>query len=137
MASIDPMDRLRESLRLLRQEGGLPQLMIGLVAGTFVTVAFNVWAFIEALGGTILAPFQAFASALATLVTGSIGGPVQLLDAAVQTGVVSVTEGLFSTFGLFAYPITMVSVMLGLYIFAEGWDRIDLSPWNFLRGLRR
>ena len=135
--SMDPMDRLRESLRLLRQEGGLPQLMIGLVAGTFVTITFNIWQFVEALGETIMAPFQAFATALASLITGSIGGPVVLLEAAVQTGVVSVTEGLFATFGLFAYPITMASVMLGLYIFAAGWQRIDLSPWAFLRGLRR
>lgn len=134
---MDPMDRLQESLSLLRREGGLPELMIGLVAGTFVTIAFNVWEFIETLGATIMAPFTAFADGLATLVWGSIGAPVVMLEAAAQTGVISVTEGLFSAFGIFAYPVTMIAVMAGIWIFARAWSAIELSPWGFLRSLRR
>lgn len=130
------MQRLNEALRIEGDEG-LSGLMIGLLAGTFMTIAFQFWEFMSALGGTIMAPFQAFGEALAQLVRGSIGAPVIMLEASAQTGVESVTEGLFSTFGIFAYPVTMVAVMAGIFVFARAWSAIDLSPWNFLRSLRR
>lgn len=128
--------RLDDAYNRIEGDGGLGQLMVALLAGTFMTLAYQGWAFIESLGSAVMKPFRAFASALASLVTGSVGGPVVLLEASVQTGVRSVTEGLFSNFGIFAYPITMIAVMMGIYIFAWAWARIDLSPWNFLRNLR-
>lgn len=137
MADMNPMERLQETLRMIRREGGLEGLMIGLVGGTFITVAFNLWEFIESFGQTIILPFVAFGESLATLIRGSIGGPVLILEAAVETAVVSLTEGLFATFGLFAYPIAMLSVMAGIWIFARAWNMIELSPWGFLRSLRR
>lgn len=132
----DGSDRLDDAFSRLSGNSDLGDLMVALLAGTFMTLAYQFWAFIESLGGAIMKPFRAFASALASLVTGSIGGPVVLLEASVQTGVESVTEGLFSTFGIFAYPVTMVAVMLGIYIFSVAWRKIDLSPWNFLRNMR-
>lgn len=132
---MDPNERLTNALTNI-EDHGLSGLMVGLVGGTFMTVAYNFWELLSSLGSTIMRPFSAFGGALAQLVDGSIGGPVVMLEAAARTGVVSLTDGLFATFGIFAYPITMVAVMMGLWVFAEGWSRIDLSPWNFLKNLR-
>lgn len=134
--AFDPMERLREA-RSQTADGGLSRLMVSLVGGTAMTIAFVVWRGLESLGDAFMAPFQALATSLATLISGSIGGPVLMLDAAVQTGVESVTTGMWSTFGIFAYPITMVAVMLGIIIFARMWDRVDLSPMGWLRSIRR
>ena len=131
----DPDDRLSTAQRFIRRDG-LSGLMVGLLGGTFMTVTYTFWSFVESIGSTFMRPFQAFAGSLATLIRGSIGGPVVLLEASIQTGVESVTEGLFATFGIFAYPITMIAVMAGIWVFAQAWDRIDLSPWNFLRRMR-
>lgn len=132
----DQESRLDLTAEQLEKQGGLVGLLVALLGGTYVTIAFNLWDMIDSLGETIMRPLRAFAGALATLIRGSIGGPVVMLEAAVQTGAASVTEGLFSTFGLFAYPVTMISVMAGIYVFAWFWQRIDLSPWGFLRRLR-
>jgi len=129
-------DRLDSAYSRVSGEDGLSGLMVALFGGTLMTVGFQFWDLISGLGGTIMAPFQAFGEALGTLVSGSIGGPVELLEAAVDAGMVSLTDGLFAQLGIFAYPVTMLSVMLGIYIFAEAWTRIDLSPWNFLRNIR-
>lgn len=129
------MDRLREAQQQI-SENGLSGLMKALLGGTFMTVAFTIWSGVENLGATIIKPFTAFADSVATLITGSIGGPAVLLEAAVQAGVYSVTEGLFSAFGVFAYPIVMVSVMSGIWVFAWFWERINLDPWGFLTSLR-
>lgn len=132
----DPDSRLETSMGHV-DDDGLSGLMVGLVGGTFMTIAYTFWGFLGSLGQTMMRPFEAFGTALAQLITGSIGGPVVMLEAAAMTGVESVTTGLFSTFGVFAYPVTMFSVVAGLYIFSRGWETIDLSPWNFLRNLRR
>lgn len=133
----DPEETLETTSRIMTREGGLSGLMIALMGGTFATIAFTFWDFIESLGQTIMAPFRAFAEALSTLITGSIGGPVVMLEAAAQTGVQSLTEGLFSTFGIFAYPVTMFAVMSGIWVFAQFWQRANLSPWAFLQSMRR
>lgn len=132
MSNHDPMERLRAALDVTDEEG-LSGLMVGLLGGTFMTITFAFWDLISGLGATLMAPIRALGDSLATLVTGSIGGPVVMLEAAVQTGVESVTVGLWSTLGIFAYPVTMISVMAGIYIFARAWERIDLKPWGFLR----
>jgi hypothetical protein len=131
-----PRDRLDQALDVTDSRG-LSGLMVGLLGGTFMTVAYTTWGAIESFGATLFRPINALVDSLATLITGSIGGPVVMLEAAASTGVQSVTTGLFSTFGIFAYPITMVSVMLGIYVFARFWERIDLSPWGWLGDLRR
>lgn len=136
MAEFDPMERLREA-RSQTEDGGLSRLLVSLVGGTLMTFAFVLWNGIESLGETFMRPFKALGEALATLISGSIGGPVLMLDAAVQTGVESVTHGMWSTFGIFAYPITMVAVMLGIIIFARMWERVNLSPLGWLRSMRR
>lgn len=132
----DPDDHLSNALGWIDRRG-LAGLMVGLVGGTFMKFAYQIWAFMESLGATIMKPFAAFGDALAQLIQGSIGAPVIMLEAAAMTGVESVTNGLFSTFGVFAYPVTMVSVVAGIWIFARAWEEINLSPWNFLRSLRR
>jgi hypothetical protein len=129
------MERLREAQEQI-SENGIPGLLKALMGGTLMTIAFTLWSGIENLGATIIKPFTAFADGLATLITGSIGGPAVLLEASVRTGVESLTTGLFAAFGVFAYPVAMVSVMLGIWVFAWFWDRIDLSPWGFLTSLR-
>lgn len=130
------MERLREA-RKQTEDGGLSRLMVSLIGGTLMTVAFTIWGGIEQLGETFMAPLQALGSSLATLITGSIGGPVLMLEAAVQTGVESLTTGIYSAFGIWAYPLTMVAVMLGIIIFARMWEKVDLSPLGWLRSIRR
>lgn len=132
----DPDERLTSALDNI-DDHGLSGLLKGLIAGTFMTAFFQGWAFIESLGGTIMKPFAAFGDALARLVSGSIGGPVVMLEAATQAAVESLLTGVWGELGIWAYPVTMVSVVAGIYIFARAWEAIDLSPWNFLRNLRR
>lgn len=136
MAEFDPIERLREA-RSQTEDGGLSRLMVSLVGGTLMTVAFVIWNGLEQLGETFMAPLQALGDALASLITGSIGGPVLMLEAAVQTGVESLSTGIYSTFGIWAYPLTMFAVMLGIIVFARMWERINLSPLGWLRALRR
>lgn len=132
----DPDQRLSNALEWT-DERGLAGVILGLITGTFMTVTYELWALIGSLGSTVMAPFQAFGTALGELVEGSIGGPVQLLQASVQAGVESLTNGVWGQLGIWAYPVTMVAVVAGLWVFAEGWKRMDLSPWNFLSSLRR
>lgn len=132
----DPDQRLSNALNWT-DERGLAGVILGLITGTFMTVFYNLWDLIDSAGETIMRPFRAFGGALAELVEGSIGGPVMLLRASVSAGVESLTQGVWGELGIWAYPVTMLSVMLGIYIFARAWEEIDLSPWNFLRNLRR
>lgn len=132
----DPDKRLSNALKWT-DERGLAGLILGLIAGTFMEITYGIWDLIGSLGDTIMKPFSAFGTALGELVEGSIGGPVALLQAAVQAGVESLLNGVWGQLGIWAYPVTMLSVVLGLYIFARAWEEIDLSPWNFLRSLRR
>ena len=132
----DPDQRLANALNWTDRRG-LSGVLLGLITGTFMTAFYNLWDLIDSAGQTIMRPFQAFGAALAELVEGSIGGPVQLLQAATQAGVDSLVNGVWGELGIWAYPVTMVSVMAGIYVFARAWEEIDLSPWNFLRNLRR
>jgi hypothetical protein len=94
-----PRDRLNQALDVTDSRG-LSGLMVGLLGGTFMTVAYTFWGAIESIGTTFLKPIRALVDSLATL-------------------------------------ITMVAVMLGIYVFARFWERIDLSPWGWLGDLRR
>lgn len=132
---VDGSSRLDDALSNIRSDG-VTGTFEGILVGTVMTLAYVAWDAIESLGSTFLKPIRVFVDSLASLIQGSVGGPVLLLEAAVDTGVQSVTEGVFAELGLFAYPITMIAVMAGIYIFATAWAKIDLSPWNFLRNLR-
>ena len=132
----DPDERLATALDWTDRRG-LAGVILGLIAGTFMELTYGVWRLIRSAGDTLMRPFQAFGAGLARLVEGSIGGPVALLRAATQAGVESLLNGVWGQLGIFAYPVTMFAVALGLYVFARMWEEVDLSPWNFLRNIRR
>lgn len=136
MSASDP-DSILSSTNDLLADGGLKGLLTALLGGTFVAIAFQAWEFIASLGSTFMKPLRALGSGLATLITGTFGGPVIINEAGAQQAATSITDGLVSYFGPLAFPIAVASSMLGIYVFAWFWSKMSLSPLGWLKSLRR
>jgi len=137
MADDDPSSIISQSSDLISSQGFGGFMKNSVLGGIILAGTFQIIGLIQSAGSTIMAPFRAFGEGIATFIEATFGGPPMILDAGAATAIDSIRRGLVAELGIFAYPVSMVAVMLTLYVFAEGLERIDLSPWNFLRELRR
>jgi hypothetical protein len=138
MAEEDPESIVRSASDLISEEGSFAAFLQNTVIGGIILgITYQIIGTTQSIGSTLIAPFRAFGQGMAAFVEATFGGPVRLLEASVMTGVDSIRRGLVSEFGILAYPLTMIVIMIALYIFGEGVRRLDLSPWNFFRNLRR
>lgn len=134
--SDEPGSILSSAISILDDRGGLKGLLTALLGGTFVAVTVQAWDFIASLGSTFMKPLRALGSGLATLITGTFGGPVIITDAGAQTAAQSITDGLVSYLGVLAFPVAVATSMAGIYVFAWFWSRMSLSPLGWLKNLR-
>lgn len=103
------------------------------LGGIFLAIVFAAIETIQSLGTTLLRPFQAFGEGIATLIGGTFGAPVRVIDAGATATVVSFTDGAAQFLGPAALPVAMVSAVAALWIFQRFWTRIQFSPIDFLR----
>ena len=104
--------------------------------GIFYALIIVVIDAITSAGEVLMAPWRALGRGLSRLVEGTIGGSVTMIEASLMTGVRSFEYGLSSMLGPFAFPVAVAAVMLGIYVFMIGIDRIGFSPLAFIRRIR-
>lgn len=97
----------------------------GVLGATFLTLIDAI----SSAGGVLLAPWRALADALALLVSRAVGGPTRLIEQSVTE-----SQGWFEALGIgpLGFPIAVLSVMIGIYIFFEFVQRIPFSPTSFI-----
>lgn len=98
----------------------------GVLGATFLTLIDAI----STAGSTLLAPWRALADALALLVARTVGAPTELLVQSVEG-----SEGFFESLGIgpFGFPLAVIGVMLGIFIFFWFVQRIPFSPLAFVR----
>jgi len=106
------------------------------LGGVFLAIVYALIEVINSAGSTLLRPFQAFGEGIATLIGGTFGAPVRVIDAGATASVQSFTEGAAQFLGPAALPVAMVSAVAALWIFQRFWSRIQFSPIDFLRNAR-
>jgi len=106
------------------------------LGGVFLAVVYTLIEGINSLGGTLMAPFRAFGSGLSTLITGTFGAPVLVIDAGAQATATSFLSGAAAYLGPAALPVSMLSAVATLWIFQQFWKRVQFSPIDFLRNAR-
>ena len=106
------------------------------LGGVFLAIVYALIETIQSLGTTLLRPFRAFGRGIATLIGGTFGAPVRVIDAGATATVVSFTDGAAQFLGPAALPVAMLSAVAALWIFQRFWTRIQFSPIDFLRNAR-
>jgi hypothetical protein len=98
----------------------------GVLGATFLTLIDAI----SSAGGVLLAPWSALADALSLLVARVVGGPTELIAQSV-----SESDGWFAELGIgpLGFPIAVLSVMIGIYLFFVIVQRIPFSPLAFVR----
>jgi hypothetical protein len=103
------------------------------IGGVLYATFLEVIAGIQSLGTTITAPFRAFGTGLASVVSAVF--PARIINAAADFTAFSITQGDWAIFGPFTFAIGVVATMMGLYVFMVFLRRIDFSVTSAL--LRR
>lgn len=106
------------------------------IGGVFLAIVYTIIEGVQSLGTTFMAPFRAFADGIATLIGGTFGAPVRVIDAGATATVISFTEGASAALGPAALPVAMISAVVTLWIFQKFWSRVQFSPIDFLRRAR-
>ncbi len=106
------------------------------IGGVFLAVVYTLIEGIRNIGGTIMRPLSAFGEGIATLVTGTFGAPVLVIDAGAQATAASFLSGAAAYLGPAALPVAMLSAVAALWIFQQFWKRVQFSPIDFLRNAR-
>jgi len=106
------------------------------LGGIFLAIVYAAIETIQSAGTTLLRPFRAFGEGIATLIGGTFGAPVRVIDAGATATVTSFTDGAAQFLGPAALPVAMVSAVAALWIFQRFWSRIQFSPIDFLRNAR-
>lgn len=88
---------------------------------------------IEAAGDLLLMPFRALAEGLVSLISAIIGEPVTIVEAGASTAIRSLTTGLAADLGVFAFPLAVAVLMIGIWTFIVMVQRIEFSPLVFIR----
>ena len=98
----------------------------GVLGATFLSLIDAI----STAGETLLAPWRALADALALLVGRTVGAPTELLVQSVEG-----SEGFFESLGIgpFGFPLAVIGVMIGIYLFFWFVQRIPFSPLSFIR----
>lgn len=133
MAERDPLEVIREAGIQIDRQGSFAKFMQNSVIGGLILGAtIQILELMDSAGSTIMAPIRAIGMGLADLFGTIVGGPTDLIDASIQTGIRSFQEGTAAILGPFAFPFAIFVVMAGLWVFGEALERVDLSPWNYL-----
>lgn len=133
MSARDPEDTATRASQLIDQEGGLTNFLenVGVGGISFALILSAIDA-IDAAGELLLAPWRALAEGIVSLVGGTLGSAVDIVDAGGSTAVGSFTDGLAAILGPFAFPAAVLIVMLSVYLFIQAALNIELSPRVFL-----
>lgn len=103
MPDIDPVATVRNS------DGDIVAAIEGGIAGTMVVIFASIATGIESVFSVFTEPLYALAAELASLIAAYI--PDELMTAAVQSSASAVDQ-----FGVWAYPIGMIVMAVGLLI---------------------
>jgi hypothetical protein len=133
MSARDPEDTATRASQLIDQEGGLSNFLqnVGVGGISFALILSAIDA-IDAAGELLLAPWRALAEGIVSLVGGTLGSAVDIVDAGGSTAVDSFTDGLAAILGPFAFPAAVLIVMVSVYLFIQAALNIELSPRVFL-----
>lgn len=123
---------------LISQEGGWGNFIQNVILGGIVFQIYaQVLEGIDAVGVIVLGPVRALGSGMIKLVNSTIGNVIVVFDAGTQTTVLSFTSGVGRLLGPLAQPASVGIGMLSVAVFIIMVNRLEISPWAFLRGLRR
>jgi hypothetical protein len=133
MSARDPEDTATRASQLIDQEGGLSDFLQNVgVGGISFAIILSVIDAIDAAGELLLAPWRALAGGIVDLVGGTLGSAVDIVEAGGSTAVDSFVNGLAAILGPFAFPASVLIVMIAIYLFVQAALRIELSPRVFI-----
>ena len=114
---------------------GWTQIM--LIGAPVFAVGTAISSIILSAGSTIMAPFRAFGSGLASLITGTFGGPVIITESGAIASAESFGSGLLGQLGPAQFPVAVLASMAGMAIFILALRRLNWSPLGIFSGGRR
>lgn len=136
MASDDPEDVASTAASEIDSRGWTNFIRDFGLGGIFLALVYAIIETIQSAGSTLLKPFRAFGDGVATLIGGTFGAPVVVVDAGATASAQSFLNGAAAALGPAALPVAMLSAVVTLYIFQRFWSRIQFSPIDFLRNAR-
>lgn len=104
-----------------------------LIGGSVFALATTIVEIITGIPGTFMAPLFAFADGFATLIGGTIGAPIRIIDAGSQASAGSFLSGAAAALGPFAFPVAVGVSIAGLYLFLRFLQEISISPLQLIR----
>jgi len=121
----------------ISEEGGWAAFIQNVIFGGLV---YNLYSnLIEAqnsLGTVVLGPVRALGQGMILLVNSTIGNVIVVFDAGTQATVLSFTDGVAGLLGPLAQPFSVGIGMLSVGVFIITVNRLEISPWAFIQGLR-
>ena len=106
---------------------------MSVIGGTLAALAYAIADAILGLGSTLLAPVRAFGRGMATFIGGTLLAPVRVTDAGAAAAAESFLNGAAAALGPFAFPVSVLVSIAGMYIFLWFLRRVSVSPLQLIR----
>lgn len=138
LMAMSPSSIVDEAPKLIEREGGFAAFIqnVGL-GGVAYALILEVISAIQSGGSLLLAGPRALARGLENLIDSTIGGSLAILNAGSENAAWSLLEGTASLLGVGTWPLAIVVVMSGIFVFMWFVNKIEFSPLSFIQSLRR
>ncbi|MFD1601031.1 hypothetical protein [Halobellus rarus] len=110
---------------------GVPAYAQAAVIGSILaSLGYAISDLILSVQSTLFAPVRAFASGIATFITGTLGAPVIITDAGAATAASSFASGTAALLGPFAFPVAVAVSVSGVLVFLWFVSNTSITPWT-------
>lgn len=130
---VDAEQAVQEGSEGVAEHGVSQYARMSVIGGTLAALAYAIAGLILGMFDTLMAPVRAFASGMATFIGGTLLAPVRVTDAGAAASVRSFTEGAAAALGPFAFPVSVLVVVIAMYLFLAFLRRISISPTQLIR----
>lgn len=103
------------------------------VGGMLLAAAYGVINIIGATADMIMRPLEAAGAGIARFLSATFGQSVQIIEVGGLRAERSFIDGIAASLGPAAFPLAIATVVIALWIFTWGWQRVGLSPLDFFR----
>lgn len=107
------------------------------VGGVFLAIGYGIINIINATADMIMRPLEAAGAGIGRFIEATFGQSVVIIEVGGLRAERSFLDGVAAALGPAAFPAAVLTVILTLWIFAWGWERIGFSPLDWFSRMRR
>lgn len=126
-------DAIDEGSEGVQEQGVSGYARASVIGAALSALAFAIADFILSVQQTLFAPIRAFVDGMATLITGTLGGPLVINEAGAQASAQSFLSGVGAALGPFAFPLAVIVSTSGIFLFIYFLSNTSINPLTVWR----